>query len=45
MEAMRGSVQEIEETWTRLLGKDRFGEMKSSLMDVYESPSTKQAAS
>ena len=45
VEAMRGSVQEIEETWTRLLGKDRFGEMKSSLMDVYESPSRKQAAS
>lgn len=44
VEVMRSSVREIEETWRRLLGKDRFGEMKSSLMDVYESHSTKEAA-
>jgi DNA-binding MarR family transcriptional regulator len=45
VEVMRSSVRETEETWRRLLGKDRFGEMKSSLMDVYESSSAKEATS
>lgn len=45
MEAMRSSVREIEDTWRRLLGRDRFGNMKSALMDVYESGSRKKAAS
>jgi DNA-binding MarR family transcriptional regulator len=45
MEAMRSSVREIEDTWRRLLGRDRFGKMKSALMDVYESGSRKKGAS
>ena len=37
VEAMRNSVRETEETWSRLVGKKRFGEMKSALMNIHES--------
>jgi DNA-binding MarR family transcriptional regulator len=37
VEAMRSSVREIEETWRRLLGTDKFREMRSALMKVHES--------
>jgi DNA-binding MarR family transcriptional regulator len=39
VETMRSSVQAMEETWRQLVGRDRFGEMKSALMDIHASRS------